>query len=246
MFFGVFVSSSTFYYIFWCVAYTAIYWNKPENVHFFMVIFLGWKKIQWTLFFFPQSTLYIKTVETDCSFFVSPPLPPAASPAGPNITLRGQYHCYQGPAIPVDKLCDFARDCPRGDDEGDLCREYTVTSEPETRRPSRLCVYLDPKKREKKTPRPGQPYWFAFNEAAASGPMRAAPAWVLPKSYAWLAFLTLDVFGCCCYFSPLSLRAALLLFFPKAFARNDRLKYADILFSSKPPRTLSAAVCLRA
>lgn len=102
------------------------------------------------------------------------------------------------------------------------------------------------KKNKKKTPRPGQPYWFAFNEAAASGPMRAVPAWVLPKSYAWLAFLTLDVFGCCCYFSPLSLRAALLLFFPKAFARNDRFKYADILFSSKPPRTLSAAVCLHA
>lgn len=119
-----------------------------------MMIFLGWKKIQWTLFFFPPSTLYIKTVETDCSFFVSPPLPPAASPAGPNITLRGQYHCYQGPAIPVDKLCDFARDCPRGDDEGDLCREYTVTSEPETRRPSRLCACLDPKKTKKKHPGP--------------------------------------------------------------------------------------------
>lgn len=95
----------------------------------------------------------MKTVVTNCFFFV------AASSAGPNITLRAQYHCYQGPAIPVDKLCDFIRDCPQGDDEGDLCRKYTVTSEPETHRPSRLCVCLDPtKKKETKTPWPGQPY----------------------------------------------------------------------------------------
>lgn len=128
-----------------------IFFNgKKFNGHFFSFLIFFQKR---------QSTLYIKTVETDCSFFISPPLPRAASPAGPNITLRGQYHCYQGPAIPVDKLCDFARDCPRGDDEGDLCRECTVTSEPETHRPSRRCVRLDPKKQnKKKTPRPGQPY----------------------------------------------------------------------------------------
>lgn len=46
------------------------------------------------------------------------------SSAGPNITLEGQYHCYQGPAILLDRLCDFMRDCPLGDDEGDHCREY--------------------------------------------------------------------------------------------------------------------------
>lgn len=46
------------------------------------------------------------------------------SSAGPNITLEGRYHCYQGPAISLDKLCDFTRDCPLGDDEGDHCREY--------------------------------------------------------------------------------------------------------------------------
>lgn len=87
----------------------------------------------------------MKTLATNCFFFV------AASSAGPNVTLRAQYHCYQGPAIPVDKLCDFSRDCPRGDDEGDLCREYTVTSEPETHRPSRLCLCLDPTNRKENT-----------------------------------------------------------------------------------------------
>lgn len=65
----------------------------------------------------------------------SPPVLPLLllcpeSSAGPNITLEGQYHCHQGPGIPLDKLCDFTRDCPLGDDEGDLCREYTVTQEP--------------------------------------------------------------------------------------------------------------------
>ncbi|XP_072220857.1 ALK tyrosine kinase receptor [Leuresthes tenuis] len=47
-----------------------------------------------------------------------------ASSPGPNITLEGQYHCHQGPAIPLDKLCDFSTDCPLGDDEGDLCRHF--------------------------------------------------------------------------------------------------------------------------
>ncbi|XP_040917186.1 ALK tyrosine kinase receptor [Toxotes jaculatrix] len=47
-----------------------------------------------------------------------------ASSPGPNITLEGQYHCHQGPGIPLDKLCDFSTDCPLGDDEGDLCRRF--------------------------------------------------------------------------------------------------------------------------
>ncbi|XP_039642946.1 leukocyte tyrosine kinase receptor isoform X2 [Perca fluviatilis] len=47
-----------------------------------------------------------------------------ASSAGPNVTLEGQYHCHQGPGIPLDKLCDFSTDCPLGDDEGDLCRHF--------------------------------------------------------------------------------------------------------------------------
>ncbi|MEQ2276710.1 hypothetical protein XENORESO_005631, partial [Xenotaenia resolanae] len=51
------------------------------------------------------------------------PILPASSP-GPNITLEGQYHCYQGPPIPMDKLCDFSTDCPLGDDEGTLCRHF--------------------------------------------------------------------------------------------------------------------------
>ncbi|CAJ1074058.1 ALK tyrosine kinase receptor isoform X1 [Xyrichtys novacula] len=46
------------------------------------------------------------------------------SPPGPNITLEGQYHCHQGPGIPLDKLCDFTTDCPLGDDEGDRCRQF--------------------------------------------------------------------------------------------------------------------------
>ncbi|XP_068573795.1 ALK tyrosine kinase receptor isoform X2 [Cebidichthys violaceus] len=47
-----------------------------------------------------------------------------ASAPGPNVTLEGQYHCHQGPGIPLDKLCDFRTDCPLGDDEGDLCRHF--------------------------------------------------------------------------------------------------------------------------
>ncbi|XP_023208278.1 ALK tyrosine kinase receptor isoform X3 [Xiphophorus maculatus] len=47
-----------------------------------------------------------------------------ASSPGPNITLEGQYHCYKGPAIPLDKLCDFSTDCPLGDDEGNRCRNF--------------------------------------------------------------------------------------------------------------------------
>ncbi|XP_047467346.1 ALK tyrosine kinase receptor isoform X2 [Mugil cephalus] len=47
-----------------------------------------------------------------------------ASSPGPNITLEGLYHCHQGPGIPLDKLCDFRKDCPLGDDESDLCRRF--------------------------------------------------------------------------------------------------------------------------
>ncbi len=53
----------------------------------------------------------------------------AVSSPGPNVTLEGQYHCHQGPGIPLDKLCDFSTDCPLGDDEGNLCREYTTIQE---------------------------------------------------------------------------------------------------------------------
>ncbi|KAM4624966.1 ALK tyrosine kinase receptor [Polymixia lowei] len=42
----------------------------------------------------------------------------------PNITLEGQYHCHQGPGIPLEKLCDFRIDCPLADDEGDVCRWF--------------------------------------------------------------------------------------------------------------------------
>uniref|UniRef100_UPI0037E7BB8D ALK tyrosine kinase receptor n=1 Tax=Semicossyphus pulcher TaxID=241346 RepID=UPI0037E7BB8D len=52
---------------------------------------------------------------TNCTMMPSP---------GPNITLEGQYHCHQGPGIPLDKLCDFTTDCPLGDDEGERCRQF--------------------------------------------------------------------------------------------------------------------------
>nr|XP_061798361.1 ALK tyrosine kinase receptor-like [Nerophis lumbriciformis] len=47
-----------------------------------------------------------------------------ASSAGPTITLEGKYHCHEGRAIPLDKLCDFRKDCPLGDDEGEQCRRF--------------------------------------------------------------------------------------------------------------------------
>ncbi|KAM6913051.1 ALK tyrosine kinase receptor [Xenentodon cancila] len=43
---------------------------------------------------------------------------------GMNITLAGQYHCHQGEGIPMDKFCDFSKDCPHGDDEGEPCRRF--------------------------------------------------------------------------------------------------------------------------
>ncbi|KAM9777843.1 ALK tyrosine kinase receptor [Neosynchiropus ocellatus] len=47
-----------------------------------------------------------------------------ATSLGQNITLEGQYHCHQGPGVPLDKLCDFRTDCPLGDDEGERCRRF--------------------------------------------------------------------------------------------------------------------------
>ncbi|XP_014192765.1 ALK tyrosine kinase receptor [Haplochromis burtoni] len=47
-----------------------------------------------------------------------------ASSSSMNITLEGQYHCNNGPEIPLDKLCDFSTDCPLGDDEGNVCRRF--------------------------------------------------------------------------------------------------------------------------
>ncbi|XP_061751711.1 ALK tyrosine kinase receptor [Nerophis ophidion] len=47
-----------------------------------------------------------------------------ASSPGSFITLKGQYHCHQGPGIPLGKLCDFNTDCPLGDDEGERCRHF--------------------------------------------------------------------------------------------------------------------------
>ncbi|CDQ74248.1 unnamed protein product [Oncorhynchus mykiss] len=41
-----------------------------------------------------------------------------------NITLQGQYHCNQGPGVPLGQLCDFKMDCPLGDDEGNMCRQF--------------------------------------------------------------------------------------------------------------------------
>ncbi|KAM9354884.1 ALK tyrosine kinase receptor [Pholidichthys leucotaenia] len=52
---------------------------------------------------------------TNCTMVSSP---------GPNITLEGQYNCRGGGIVPLGKLCDFVRDCPHGDDEGDRCASF--------------------------------------------------------------------------------------------------------------------------
>ncbi|XP_046900732.1 ALK tyrosine kinase receptor [Hypomesus transpacificus] len=46
--------------------------------------------------------------------------------SSPNATiaLQGQYQCHQGQEIPLGRLCDFRTDCPHGDDEGDVCRQF--------------------------------------------------------------------------------------------------------------------------
>lgn len=63
------------------------------------------------------------------SFFLFLSVHCPVSSAGPNITLEGQYYCFQGPGISLHRLCDFTRDCPLGDDEGSQCREYRCAAE---------------------------------------------------------------------------------------------------------------------
>ncbi|KAJ8340994.1 hypothetical protein SKAU_G00332850 [Synaphobranchus kaupii] len=46
------------------------------------------------------------------------------SSASPQITLLGQYQCHQGPEIAMTQKCDFSTDCPLGDDEGEMCRQF--------------------------------------------------------------------------------------------------------------------------
>lgn len=89
------------------------------------------------------------------------------SSAGPNITLEGRYHCYQGPPISLDRLCDFTRDCPLGDDEGDHCRKYhRGADQPFARRLASTTSISGQK----------HPSWSAalkvFNEALVFGPLR--------------------------------------------------------------------------
>ncbi|KAM9842986.1 LOW QUALITY PROTEIN: ALK tyrosine kinase receptor-like [Aulostomus maculatus] len=92
----------------------------------------GWAVIHLTLAThggspFRLSASYDQRVPQDDSATIEPHFTTnctmAPSP-GPNITLEGQYHCHQGPAIPLEKLCDFTSDCPSGDDEGHLCRHF--------------------------------------------------------------------------------------------------------------------------
>lgn len=87
-----------------------------------------------------------------------------ASSPSMNITLEGQYHCNNGPKIPLDKLCDFSTDCPLGDDEGNVCREYTLHT---SRCPFCVCFFfffLD----KNSAREVGQLWWASFNEAVAS------------------------------------------------------------------------------
>ncbi|KAG5857950.1 hypothetical protein ANANG_G00024850, partial [Anguilla anguilla] len=52
---------------------------------------------------------------TNCTLGTSPT---------PQIPLQGQYQCHQGPEIAMGQKCDFSADCPLGDDEGDMCRQF--------------------------------------------------------------------------------------------------------------------------
>lgn len=130
-----------------------------------------------------------------------------ASSLGPNITLEGLYHCHEGPGIPLDKLCDFSADCPLGDDEGELCREYKSIRKLTCPLPFMHAVV-------------NQHGWavglmcVASNEAVASCPkvqqlnILSFPDKVArerqrknrQRSYAWLAFLTLDIFHGCYFY----------------------------------------------
>ncbi|XP_028995578.1 ALK tyrosine kinase receptor isoform X2 [Betta splendens] len=92
----------------------------------------GWAVVHLTLAthrgsLFRVSASYDQRIPQDDSATIEPHFTTncsMASSPGPNITLEGQYHCHQGPGIPLDKLCDFSPDCPLGDDEGDLCRHF--------------------------------------------------------------------------------------------------------------------------
>lgn len=178
-------------------------------------VFFGRGECKWIVMeFFSQSTLYMKTVETDCfvlclsssSSSSSFPSRPQHYTDGPVPLLPGASHPRRQAVRLRPGLSARRR---RGRPLPWVHRDIRARNAP---RPSRLCVCLDPTHPPQKTQRPSQPYWFAFNEAAASGPMGAAPARVLPKSYAWLAFLTLDMFDCC-YFSPLSACCVVGFFF---------------------------------
>ncbi|XP_069055242.1 ALK tyrosine kinase receptor isoform X2 [Lepisosteus oculatus] len=48
----------------------------------------------------------------------------SASPPSPRITLQGRYRCRSGPDISLGQMCDFQTDCPHGDDEGEMCRQF--------------------------------------------------------------------------------------------------------------------------
>ena len=182
------------------------------------------KRLIWQVLFvvFPFSSLLL--------------LSPASSP-GPNITLEGQYHCHQGPGIPLDKLCDFSTDCPLGDDEGDLCREYTMTQEHSRSlecaraklmgQKSFLHLFFNQNsivvklvsRCESSLMKPSHPAHQSNNWASACTLLTEMQEERQKKrecSYAWLAFLTLDIF-CGCYFY---LFAHLFSAFPDAWEKH--------------------------
>ncbi|KAJ8289591.1 hypothetical protein GJAV_G00003070 [Gymnothorax javanicus] len=62
-----------------------------------------------------DSATFAPVFTTNCTLGSSPT---------PQIPLRGQYQCHQGPEIAMGQKCDFSVDCPFGDDEGEMCRQF--------------------------------------------------------------------------------------------------------------------------
>ncbi|XP_051468926.1 ALK tyrosine kinase receptor isoform X4 [Apus apus] len=44
------------------------------------------------------------------------------SASGSKMSLEGSFSCWNGTAIRLRQACDFIRDCPKGEDEGDMCK----------------------------------------------------------------------------------------------------------------------------
>ncbi|NXJ81662.1 ALK kinase, partial [Trogon melanurus] len=45
------------------------------------------------------------------------------SASGSKMALEGSFSCWNGTAISLGRVCDFIRDCAKGEDEGEICRK---------------------------------------------------------------------------------------------------------------------------